>query len=1175
MRPLFIILFGIIASDISGQVTLQNGSANYQIPIFSFSDAKTGLGIGVSLNYSSGNGLLVSDHAPNTGQGWNLLTGGAIFRKQNGEPDDQNSIGAFPLIPNANQRGFNEQIAVYDEDYQSIPWTGDPYSRYYIDNYYPNGFMYSEFPLDMVDNNNPLQYSAPRELALLPRFKSNMDKKWGLSRRALTDRQQDVFIYSFNGVSGEFVIGKDGNPLLINDSKVIIEKSTSDLTGQNIRTRINSFTIKDVTGTIYKFSAYELSEVMKFKEISSEGSTSFRKIKSSGEPTGKYTIQKWLLTEIINPATQEKIVFEYEDYDIDIIYNKTPTYQNTVGQTVESVQIYEERARGKLKRLKNILLPDGHKIQFFYNTSLNRVDVPNDYPLAQVKITYNNEDAVTYNLNYGYFLKKQIKNYTDPIDESDKRFARLCLTSVQKTGTNLFEPAYEFSYYTGIESSDPKDIVPPFDCMAQDGWGYYNGNSLINNDDPNPSKETLRTLLKNPDVYRYPTEAAKFGLLKSVENPFSGKLTFEYEQNDSKDSDNPAVTKITGGVRVFKTILSDGISSANDIVTTYNYKKSDGSTSGWGYEAPTFLSSREIKVWNASTLDGYVKEGALVYNITTAMLNKIVKEAANKAFNDAVSENFRQQQAEDPAAAVPMPQWAAIYAAFVISGLIDRLIVLFNPTDFFWVEIYNFYPNQNQNPIGINYSRVEVLNTSLPGGTGKIISEFTAPANVRSEIPAYTIPYSPKQRFPAWKYGLPLKTLVYNQAGGNPVKEVTNTYSVFANTVTGNNNKSCKVDVVRPESANCWVGAQTNTLPITDFSWEFYYPITGRSELTNTTEKNYSPSGILSQTDVTTTYNNDYFDNTATTTKSNGDIIKVKKYYTNDYNNISTAIQEMKAKNMIAVPISTETWLTKPGGTEYLLDATINEFTLLVNGEIKIKKIYKLESTQPLLKSLIGEQNPNVLVRDNNYFKEQLNFNYDNTGNLMETTSPDGRVKSEIYDYNKRFAVAEVTNASQNQIAYSSFETDEPGNWTIAPGSTIVTERFITGKRSFSGTLTRSLTSTGDYTVTLWSITAGNVSVNGQSGTVKKILGDWTLYEWKLINVNNIQIVADNIDEVRLYPVTARMSTTTYDPKFGKTAECDVNNRIIYYEYDDLGRLKTIKDENRNVLKTYEYNYKN
>ena len=50
------------------------------------------------------------------------------------------------------------------------------------------------------------------------------------------------------------------------------------------------------------------------------------------------------------------------------------------------------------------------------------------------------------------------------------------------------------------------------------------------------------------------------------------------------------------------------------------------------------------------------------------------------------------------------------------------------------------------------------------------------------------------------------------------------------------------------------------------------------------------------------------------------------------------------------------------------------------------------------------------------------------------------------------------------------------------------------------------------------------------------------------------------------------MRTVTYDPLIGKSSECDENNRITYYDYDEHGRLRFIKDENRNVVKMYEYN---
>jgi len=65
----------------------------------------------------------------------------------------------------------------------------------------------------------------------------------------------------------------------------------------------------------------------------------------------------------------------------------------------------------------------------------------------------------------------------------------------------------------------------------------------------------------------------------------------------------------------------------------------------------------------------------------------------------------------------------------------------------------------------------------VPGGTGKTIYEFSAPANVRSEIPALTMPYSSKQRFESWRYGLPTKMQVFSQAG-TLLKETVNNYSV-------------------------------------------------------------------------------------------------------------------------------------------------------------------------------------------------------------------------------------------------------------------------------------------------------------------------------------------------------------------------------------------------------------
>ncbi|MFN7187207.1 MAG: hypothetical protein ACK5VK_03655 [Cyclobacteriaceae bacterium] len=47
----------------------------------------------------------------------------------------------------------------------------------------------------------------------------------------------------------------------------------------------------------------------------------------------------------------------------------------------------------------------------------------------------------------------------------------------------------------------------------------------------------------------------------------------------------------------------------------------------------------------------------------------------------------------------------------------------------------------------------------------------------------------------------------------------------------------------------------------------------------------------------------------------------------------------------------------------------------------------------------------------------------------------------------------------------------------------------------------------------------------------------------------------------------------TYNPGSGLASTTDANGRVTYYEYDNLGRLKVIKDHNTALLKSFEYNY--
>jgi uncharacterized protein RhaS with RHS repeats len=77
------------------------------------------------------------------------------------------------------------------------------------------------------------------------------------------------------------------------------------------------------------------------------------------------------------------------------------------------------------------------------------------------------------------------------------------------------------------------------------------------------------------------------------------------------------------------------------------------------------------------------------------------------------------------------------------------------------------------------------------------------------------------------------------------------------------------------------------------------------------------------------------------------------------------------------------------------------------------------------------------------------------------------------------------------------------------------------------------------------------------------------------ITTSSITISGSNIiiDELRLYPKNSLMTTFTYDPFIGMTSQTDSKNYTIYYVYDGSRRLSTIKDEDGNILETFQYNY--
>lgn len=210
-------------------------------------------------------------------------------------------------------------------------------------------------------------------------------------------------------------------------------------------------------------------------------------------------------------------------------------------------------------------------------------------------------------------------------------------------------------------------------------------------------------------------------------------------------------------------------------------------------------------------------------------------------------------------------------------------------------------------------------------------------------------------------------------------------------------------------------------------------------------------------------------------------------------------------------------------------------------------------------------------------------YGYNPKGQLLSAGRTGDVTKSYIWDYLDELPVAEAINADTLSIAYTSFEANGKGRWNFS-GTAAADSTAVTGRKTYAlsgGAITKSGLSSGQtYIISYWS-KSGSLSVTGtQSGwprslaTITRKGQSWTLYEHKITGQTSITLSGSiAIDELRLYPEKAQMTSYTYQPLVGITSQCDANGRIVYYDYDGLDRLSLVRDQYGNVVKKICYNY--
>lgn len=139
----------------------------------------------------------------------------------------------------------------------------------------------------------------------------------------------------------------------------------------------------------------------------------------------------------------------------------------------------------------------------------------------------------------------------------------------------------------------------------------------------------------------------------------------------------------------------------------------------------------------------------------------------------------------------------------------------------------------------------------------------------------------------------------------------------------------------------------------------------------------------------------------------------------------------------------------------------------------------------------------------------------------------------------------------------------------------------LTGSYAYDLSGGNNLTVTGldasiNYTVLVWVYNGATCTVNSTAAVNNlRTLDGWQLRRFTF-SANSICTIAGSglIDHLMIIPENAAFEGNVYDDAYHITARTDNKGNITFYEYDNMGRLKIIRDFDKKIIKAFDYQYK-
>jgi YD repeat-containing protein len=1134
-------------------VSYYTGIPNITVPIY---DIKSGsLDIPVSLSYHAG-GIRVEEIASWVGLGWSLNAGGVISRQVRGIADE----------------GDGGYLQVYST---------------------LNSFLGGN-----MSSADELNYFQQVE-------------------RGNWDSQQDIFTYNVGGESGKFLLDSSGNTLTIPSSR-------NNFQLVNYNGTANCWKMTDIHGVQYYFANTETTQTTPVINNA---------LSPSPAPT---IITSWYLTKVVNAQGTDSINFTYSFLHIQTNTTTAQTkylFDQTRSDDANGLcgsKNTDSRSSSNSifgVRLSQISFRNG-SITFIPN-SQPRCDLYSDNALSSIVIKNSDSSFDKIYQCYQHYTGASGAVLCDVNDEDNNHLFLDSLRFSDAAGGNVGQ--YKFAYNT--------TALPSRLSYDQDYWGYYNaaGNSVTFIPTIYQVNQETGGVSLISGANRNPSGSNQAGILQSITYPTGGRTVFGYETNTASNyfSANIEGTDIVegnglfligslppslkidttfqmndnfaglGGVAATVSVDNGGGNCANEsqlgcpLVTLY-----DPAGDGTAINSNTtmFLTQGTYRV----TIDlSTVRDQSIIDNFEfgiewqygasgmPTVKNNVpvgglrIKTITDYTANDSVA-NARSFQ-------YLFPDSTYYSSGFVLSfpeytGSITEQVGKTNDdgTDEASTCVFNTYSSGSHYPLAatqgsyVGYKYVTEL-LGQNGEFGENIYTFEAPDLVPDLGNVWNFPYPPSTS-EDWKRGQSLhhQSYRFNPSSGQYelISEKISRYTPL--TVADYANFQL--------ARNTFYSGVADATGVDSYTYSMFNAVAGWTPLMNDTDRVYDQITLSSFNQKTTayTYSNVHYQPVSiTTNNSNGETTTAHMSYPLDYSGLTgtdaftQGVVALQNSNMVTPVIEKYVTRTSPTGT--LIGTTQGVLTSFWSQYLLPDTVWSTQFTAPSPGFQPLTVSGGSLIRDGSYVPQLAQVRYDAHSNAVEQLKLNDMRQSYLWDYNGEYPICKVINADSADIAYTSFEADGTGNWTVGSG-TPDQSTGITGKSSYnlSGNISKSgLNSSITYIVSYWTEnnTAFNVSgtVSGYpvKGKTEIINGNsWTLYVHKVTGQTTITLTGSgHIDELRLYPSTAQMTTYTYSPLVGMTSQTDVGNRVTYYAYDGLGRLKRIRDQDYNIVKTFDYQY--